>query len=71
VIAAIPVDDTRTWPAFSVRSAAGNPPGVGTIPAQPPPLQPNDDPTAATITVHDNPMRVFIEPSPRRGAVRG
>jgi hypothetical protein len=24
-----------------------------------------------TITVHDNPMRVFIEPSPRRGAVRG
>jgi hypothetical protein len=35
-----PLCETRIWPAFWVRSAAGNPPGMGDMQEQPPPPHP-------------------------------
>src|SRR5687768_18299050 len=44
---------TRIWPALGRRFADGNPPGIGSMPAQPPhppPPQPNANKIAVTTT---------------------
>src|ERR1051325_4903322 len=66
VIFASAVGVTRIWPAFGVRFAETNPPGIGSIPQplQPPPPQPAARKTAVSTT--NQSIRARIIGPPRR-----